>query len=114
MGWLDAIPIIGKIFGDTTDIIKEAVTDKDKQNEILGNLQQGQQKLNEILYLAELQTKTIPWVDGLHKMGRQILAMSSIVATVTLLLFDITITPAIALIIGGPTTAYTLIKKQGK
>ena len=113
MSWLNAIPVIGKLFSDTTDIIKEVVIDKDKQNEVIGNLQQLRQKTDEIIYLAELATKTIPWIDALHKMGRQILAAMSIIATVTLLLLDIPITPTIALIIGGPTTAYTLIKKQG-
>jgi len=107
MGWAD-IPIIGKLFDGVTDIAKEAITDKDKQNQILGMLQQ----LKQIIYLAELQTKTIPWVDALHKMGRQILAAMSIIATVTLLLLGIEITPTIALIIGGPTTAYTLIKRN--
>jgi hypothetical protein len=71
MGWLEAIPIIGDLFKGTTDIIKEAVTDKDKQNEIIGNLEELKRQFEQALYLKELDTKTVPWVDALHKMGRQ-------------------------------------------
>lgn len=114
MGWLASIPIIGKLFEDTGDIIKEVVVDKDKQNAILGNLNQIKLQIDKELYIKELEIKTIPWIDALHKMGRQILAAMSIIATVVLLLLNVEITPTIALIIGGPTTAYTLIKKAGK
>ena len=114
MGWLESIPIIGKLFSDTTDIIKKVVVDKDRQNAILGNLNQIKLQIDKELYIKELETKTIGWIDAMHKMGRQILAAMSIIATVILLLLSIEITPTVALIIGGPTTAYTLIKRAGK
>lgn len=55
-------------FKDITDIVSKAVVDKDKANEINSKLM----GLAEKTYLAELGVKTIPWVDALHKMGRQI------------------------------------------
>lgn len=55
-------------FKDVTDIISEAVEDKDKANEINQKLMLAA----EATYIKELGTKTVPWVDALHKMGRQI------------------------------------------
>ena len=55
-------------FKDVTDIISEAVEDKDKANAINSKLMQAA----EDTYNNELATKTVPWVDALHKMGRQI------------------------------------------
>jgi len=109
MGILSSIPIVGKLIDGTRDIVSQVVVDKDKRNEIFGNLEQ----LRQEVYLAELGTKTIPWVDGLHKMGRQILNVVTIGAVVTLLLFDIEITPTIALILGGGNVSYQLIKGKG-
>ena len=55
-------------FNKVADLISEVVVDKDKAAEI-----------NKVLMLAaessynnELNTKTVPWIDALHKMGRQI------------------------------------------
>ena len=56
------------LFDKTADLISEAIEDKDKLNEIRGNLA----KLKQENYALELQTKTIPWLDGLHKMSRTI------------------------------------------
>lgn len=64
MGWLDYINPFNKV----ADIIDQAVTDKDKANEIRANLM----SLAEETYHKELATQTVPWVDALHKMGRQI------------------------------------------
>lgn len=114
MGWLDSIPIIGKIFDDTADIVKEAVTDKDMLNNLLGTLEGGKQKIQQELYLKELETSTIPWVDALHKMGRQILNIVTIIAVVILSLWNVEITPTMALVLGGGNVAYQLIKGQGK
>jgi len=63
-GFLDFI----NPFKDVTDIVSEVVEDKDKANEINKKLMMAAEKT----YLKELGTKTIPWVDALHKMGRQI------------------------------------------
>ncbi len=114
MSWVKAIPIIGELFKDTTDIIKETITDKDKQNAILGNLKQIEFTLEKDIFLAALQTKTVAWLDGLHKMSRPILNLVTIIAVVVLSLSGKTITPELALILGGPNLAYQLIKGKGK
>ena len=110
MGVLSYIPIIGKLIDGTRDIISQAVTDKDKRNEILGNLDQ----LKQEIYLAELGTKTIPWVDGLHKMGRQIINLVTIAAIVTMRLLDVEITQEMVVLMGGGNLAYQIIKGKGK
>ena len=111
MGWLDSL---GKIFSDTGDIVKEAVVDKDKQNAILEKLEVIKLAMEQELHIKELETKTIPWVDGLHKMARTILNFLVIIATVTLMLLGKSITPEVALLLGGGNVAYQLIKKVGK
>ena len=111
---LNPIAWIGKALGIVDkgmDIAKEAVTDKDKQNELIANLEELR---ITTMYIAELQTNTVPWIDGLHKMSRSILSMSCIAATVILLLTNHEITPSVALILGGPVSAYTLIKGKGQ
>ena len=50
------------------DIVDQFVEDKDKSAELKFQLAK---KLQDV-YLTELGTKTVPWVDALHKMGRQI------------------------------------------
>jgi hypothetical protein len=64
MNFLDYINPFNKV----TDLISEVVEDKDKANEIKRELMQAA----EATYNNELSTKTVPWVDALHKMGRQI------------------------------------------
>jgi len=114
MGWLESIPIIGKLFSDTTDIIKEVVVDKDKQNAILENLEVIKLAMDKELRIKELETKTIPWVDALHKMQRGILNLATIISGTILLIKDIEITGAVALLLGGGNVAYQLIKGKGK
>ena len=70
-------------------------------------------KQEQSTYIEELRDKTIPWVDALHKMGRQIHAVLVIGVTVLLMLTGHDITSTVALLIGGPPTAYTLIKGKG-
>jgi len=113
MTWLASIPIIGDLFKNTTDIIKEVVLDKDAQNKILENLVSLKEQIAKEIYLKELETKTVPWVDGLHKMSRIILSFSCISATVLLMVLGHEITPTVAIILGGPTAAYTIIKGKG-
>jgi hypothetical protein len=117
MGWLEAIPIIGDLFKGTTDIIKEAVTDKDKQNEIIGNLEELKRQFEQALYLKELDTKTVPWVDALHKMGRQLLNYFTIAYCLVALFMGHEISQNELLLLGSPNVAYQLIKgweKKGK
>ena len=63
-GFLDFI----NPFKDITNLVSEVVEDKDKANEINKKLM----LTAESSYITELGTKTVPWVDALHKMGRQI------------------------------------------
>lgn len=56
------------LFDKTVELASEAILDIDKLNAIKGNLE----KLKQERYTLELQTKTVPWVDALHKMGRQL------------------------------------------
>jgi hypothetical protein len=113
MNWLSSIPIIGKLFDDTAEIIKEAVTDKDKQLKILENLEQIKMQADKEIYIKELETKTVTWVDALHKMARTILNVMVIIAVVILSLKNIEITPTMALVLGGGNVAYQLIKGAG-
>ncbi len=55
-------------FNKVADLVSEVVEDKDKANIINAKLMEAA----EATYNRELATKTIPWVDALHKMGRQI------------------------------------------
>lgn len=105
---------IGSVFGlldKSADIVKEAVTDKDKQNELIAHLEEVR---TTALYAIELQTKTIPWIDGLHKMGRQILNLASIIAVLVLVWWGHELTQWDVLILGGGNVAYQLIKSKGK
>ena len=105
---------IGEVLGiidKTTDIVAKAVTDKDKANEIIGNLEQI--KIGSS-YLAELATKTIPWIDGVHKMGRQIINILTIITVVILIGMGHEITQWDAMLLGGGNLAYQIIKGKGK
>jgi len=93
------------------DIVKEAVTDKDKQNELIARLEEMK---TTVLYITELQTKTIPWIDGVHKMGRQILNLVSIVAVIVLISMGHELTQWDVLVLGGGNVAYQVIKGVGK
>lgn len=55
-------------FNKALDIVDKAVEDKDKANEIKQAIAEGAEQT----YRKELETKTVPWVDALHKMGRQL------------------------------------------
>ena len=114
MGFLDWIPIIGNLVNKGVDLADQAIEDKDKANELKAVLLQLQEKAKESIYVAELNTKTIPWIDGVHKMGRQILNLLTICAVVVLLLSEQHITPEVALILGGPNAIYQFVKGKGK
>lgn len=114
MGILSSLPLIGKMFDRTADIVQEAILDKDLQNQILEHLETIKQNVEKELYIKELETKTVPWVDALHKMGRQIINLVTIVAITVLLLKDIDITGPAALVLGGGNVAYQVIKGKGR
>ena len=114
MGILENLPFIGKLFTETAGIVKEVVEDKDLQNRIIEKLDQTKMALEKEIYLAELGTKTIPWVDAVHKMGRQILNCFTLGALVFLLLNDIEITGPVALVLTGGNVVYQYVKGKGQ
>ena len=108
--FLQSIPLIGDLFKSADkaiDIIGEAVTDKDEANKLIAHLEEIKTLTS---YIAELQTETVPWIDGLHKMGRQILNLVSIIAVVVLIAMGHELTQWDTLVLGGGNIAYQLIK----
>lgn len=65
-------------------------------------------------YIEELRTKSLPWIDGLHKMGRQILNFYTITITFVLLMTGHAVTPKAAALIGGPNILYQFVKGKGQ
>lgn len=59
------------------------------------------------------ENKTIPWVDALHKMGRQIINVLTLVIVFVLLMSNKEITPTVAAVLSGGNIAYQLIKGKG-
>lgn len=106
MSLLDWLNPINK----AADIVSEVVEDKDKRNELQAELE----KLRQQVYITELNTRTIPWVDALHKMGRQILALLNIAVPAVLLWFNPDINPAALAAMAGPSGIYAYVKGRGR
>lgn len=103
MGWLSIIPeLIG--------LAREWVPDKDKQTAMVGRLNE----LGNQLYLAELNTKTHPILDGIHKLGRQFLGLVNMGVCAWLISSNPEIDPAQLLVMAGPTGLYTYMKGKGR
>lgn len=68
MSFLDYINPFNKV----ADLVSEVVEDKDKANELRTEII----RLAQNTYQVELATKTVPWVDALHKMIRPIGTLS--------------------------------------
>ena len=101
-------------FNKVADIVSEIVTDKDEKN----RLNHALEELKQQVYLQELSTKTVPWVDGLHKMGRQIISVVTVIAGAVLFHLhpDIDIEKLMMLMgaSSGPGIVYNLIKGRGR
>lgn len=97
-------------FNRVADLVSEVVTDKDKANEIAASLEE----LRQHVYLAELNTRTVPWVDALHKMGRQLMSYASLCAGVYLLTVNPEINPMALAAVVGPAGIYNAVKGRGK
>ena len=105
MSFLDFIPVIGKV----SDIIDQAVVDKDKKIE----LEMALKQLKEQVYMKELETKTVPWVDALHKMQRGILSVLAM--GVGFFLVSVPdIDPMMIASILAPAGIYNGVKGRGK
>lgn len=92
------------------DLASEFITDKDKLNEF----KHKYQEMSHEEYLTELKTKTIPWVDALHKMGRQVQTYIVMGMVFGLSIYGIEISPAMAALLGGPAMVYSAVKGKGK
>lgn len=111
---LNPLNWLSNLFGladKSLDIVKETVTDKDKANELIANLEELKVTA---MYMAELQTKTVPWIDGVHKMGRQILNVLIVMVWLIGMFKGHTFTQYDLLILGAGNAAYQLIKGKGK
>lgn len=98
-----------KSIDKSIDVISEMVEDKDLANQLRADIT----KLKEEVYLAELNTKTVPWVDALHKMQRGILSVLSMIASMVLVYNGIDDPLTIAAAI-GPAGIYNAVKGKGK
>ena len=114
MSFLDSIPIIGKMFDKVTDLADQAIDDGDKRAELISSLEDLKRQVDRELYLKELDTKTIPWMDAVHKMGRQILNYLAVLYCLVCIWAGHDITQYELLLIGGPNIAYQFIKGKGK
>ena len=87
------------------DIVDQLVTDKDKAAE-----------LKAAFYLQELQTPTVPIIDAIHKMGRQLLAFGQILFYYLILqqYGNDAITPELVAGVSGAASIYTLVKGKGR
>lgn len=65
MALMDYVPLIGTV-NKVIDLGSEAILDKD----LKARFDAAAEELRQQAYLAELGTKTVPWVDALHKLMR--------------------------------------------
>ena len=91
------------------DLASEAIEDPDKRNE----LNAAYSALKEATYLKELDTKTVPWVDALHKMQRGILSVLSMGVSIYMVHSGITDPIALAASM-TPAAGYNIVKGKGK
>ena len=92
------------------NIVDQAVEDKDLKNQINAQLELARAEM----YMKELDTTTVPWIDGLHKMGRQLLSFVIVIASAVILYFNPDVSPLALAVLAGPTGIYNYIKGQGR
>jgi len=98
------------IADNVADLVGEFVEDKDKANEINGKIA----ALKEQAYITELQTQTVPLIDAIHKMGRQILSLLNLVIPAVLLYLKPEIDPLALAAIVTPSGVYNYVKGKGR
>lgn len=91
------------------DIVDQAVTDKDLKLKLDAELAQ----LKQQVYIAELGTTTVPWMDGVHKLGRQLLSFVTIIGGGVLLYLQPEVNPASLAVVAGPAGIYNWVKGEG-
>jgi len=99
MSWFSWDKTVEKGF----DIIDQFVDDGDLS-----------QKLKAQFYLTELQTKTIPIFDAIHKLMRPSLALVQVGFYIWATNNNVEITPELVAGVSGATGAYTLAKGKGR
>jgi hypothetical protein len=97
-------------FNKVADIIDKAVVDKDQKIALTNALEQ----LKEQVYMKELDTKTVPWVDAVHKMGRQIISLVNIIAGVAIMYMNPEVDPLSLAAVLGAGGIYNAVKGKGK
>ncbi len=107
---MDFASALANAINGAIGIVKKIVPDKDKQNEIIGAIE----NVKQVAYMAELNTKTVPWVDALHKMGRLITNWSLIITVVVFELMGWELSQNIVFLMGGGNIVYQLIKGKGR
>ena len=99
-----------KSFNKITNIVDKAVIDQDQKIALTNALEQ----LKEQVYMKELDTKTVPWVDALHKMGRQIISMVNIIAGIVIMYINPEVDPLSLAAVLGAGGVYNAVKGKGK
>ncbi len=97
-------------FNKVADIVSEVVEDKDQRNRLMSALE----TLKEQTHQIALQTKTVAWVDAVHKMGRQISVYAQMGIYTYCKINDIEIDMEFIALISGPAGGYMLMKGKGK
>jgi hypothetical protein len=97
-------------FNKTLDVVSEYIEDPDKANELSVKVM----AIADDTYRQELATQTVPWVDAVHKMGRQVLSLVSVVVPAILIYFQPEINPALLASIVAPAGIYNWKKGRGK
>ncbi len=102
-------------FSKALDIVDKAVPDKDLAAQLKTEIETGSQKLVEMAensYRKELDTKTVPWVDALHKMGR--LLTSWMGYGLALYMVSENYDPMAVMAACAPGGVYAYVKGKGK
>ena len=102
-------------FRKVIDLADQAITDKDKLNTFRHEVDMANAQLREMLeetYRQELGTKTVPWVDALHKMGRQ--TMSYLGYGLAFYMVHQGYDPLAAMAAVAPGGIYNYVKGRGK
>jgi hypothetical protein len=90
------------VIGKGLEIVDQMTTNGDLRAE-----------LSTQMYIAELNARTIPIIDALHKMGRQILAYGQMAFYAYCLHKNIPITWELVAGVSGVASAYTMVKGKG-
>lgn len=107
MTWLGRI--LG--YGDKAlDLADQATVDKDRLIQLAADGKQAELQA----YVAELQARTFPLGDWIHKMGRQFTNYLLVAMAWRSMETGQVLDPTVWMVLGGSSAAYTVIKGRGK